>query len=100
MREFSLLNLGPFSQKLCLVNRPYKLPNYCLLLNGSHSRMYTPVKHISLSFIAFIGHDIYVQIKQNGTHQSTMFHNIQALLDVLQHSHGSHSINSVFILVR
>jgi len=23
MRESSLLNMGPFSQKLCLVNRPY-----------------------------------------------------------------------------
>jgi len=23
MREFSLLDLGPFSQNLCLVNRPY-----------------------------------------------------------------------------
>jgi len=24
MREFSLLNLGPFSQKLCLVNSPWR----------------------------------------------------------------------------
>ena len=62
--------------------------------------MYTPVKHVILSFIAFIRHDIYVQIKKNGTHRSTMFHNIQALLDMLQRSHGSHSINSVFILLR
>jgi len=49
--------------------------------------MYTPVKHIILSFIAFVRHDIYVQIKQNVTHQSTMFCNIQALLDMLQRSH-------------
>jgi len=62
--------------------------------------MYTPVKHKILSFIAFIRHDIYVEIKQNGTHQSTMFHNIQELLDMLQRSHGSHSVNSVYILVR
>jgi len=62
--------------------------------------MYKPVKHIILSFIAFIRHDIYVQIKQNGTHQRTMFRNIQVFLDMLQRSHGSHSINSVFILVR
>jgi len=52
--------------------------------------MYTPVKHIILSFIAFIHHDIYVQIKQNGTHQSTMFHNIQALPDMSQRSHNFH----------
>ena len=62
--------------------------------------MHTPVKHIILSFIVFIRHSIYIQIKQNGAHQSTMFHNIQALLDMLQRSHGSHSIHSVFILVR
>jgi len=36
-----------------------------------------------LSFIAFIRHNIYVQIKQNGTHQSAMFHDVQALLDML-----------------
>jgi len=29
-------------------------------------------------------------MKQNGTHQSTMFHNIQALLDMLQRSHSFH----------
>ena len=47
------------------------------------------MKHIILSFIAFIRHDIYVQIKQNGTHQSMMFNNIQALRDMLQRSHNS-----------
>jgi len=52
--------------------------------------MYILVKHIILSFIAFICHDIYVQIKQNGTHQSTMFHNVQALLDKSQRSHSFH----------
>ena len=60
--------------------------------------MHTPVKHIILSFIAFIRHDIYVQIKQNGTHQSTMFRNIQALLDMLQRSHNSHTGHSIFIV--
>jgi len=29
----------------------------------------------------------YVQIKQTGTHQNTMFRNIQALLDMSQRSH-------------
>ena len=54
--------------------------------------MYTPVKHVILSFIAFIRHDIYVQIKKNGTHRSTMFHDIQALLDMSQPSHSFHII--------
>jgi len=44
------------------------------------------VKHIILRFIAFIRHDIYVQIKQNGTHQSMMFNNIQALREISQRS--------------
>jgi len=48
------------------------------------------MKHIILSFIVFIRHDIYAQIKQSGTHQSTMFRNIQALLDMLQRSHNFH----------
>jgi len=47
------------------------------------------VKHIILIFIAFIRHDIYVKIKQNGTHQSMMFNNIQALRDISQRSHNS-----------
>jgi len=29
----------------------------------------------------------YIQIKQTGTHQSTTFRNIQALLDMSQRSH-------------
>jgi len=33
-----------------------------------------------------------------GTHQITMFHNIQALLNMLQRSHNSHTINSVLIV--
>jgi len=49
--------------------------------------MYTPVKHVILSFIAFIRHDMHVQIKQNSTHQNMMFYNIQLVLDMLQRSH-------------
>jgi len=45
-----------------------------------------------LSFTVFICHDIEVQIEQNGTHQSTMFHYIQALLDMLQRSHTFHML--------
>jgi len=41
-----------------------------------------------LNLIAFIRHDVCVQIKQNGTHQSIMLCNIQALLDMLQRSHN------------
>jgi len=59
--------------------------------------MHTPVKHIILSFRVFIRHDIYVQIKQNGTHQSTMFHNIQVFLDMLQRSHNFH-ILTLFVM--
>ena len=62
--------------------------------------MYTPVKHEILSFIGFIRHDIYVQIKQNGTHQCMMFHNIQAFLDMSQRSYNSHNTNSVLNVVR
>jgi len=40
------------------------------------------MKHVILSFMAFICHDIYVQIKQKGTRQSTIFHDIQALRHV------------------
>jgi len=29
----------------------------------------------------------YIRIKQHGTHQGMMFHNIQALLDMSQRSH-------------
>jgi len=38
--------------------------------------------------MAFIRHNIYIQVKRNGTHQSTNFRNIQALLDMLQRSHN------------
>jgi len=62
--------------------------------------MYTPVKHIILSFIVFIRHNMYVQIKQNDTQQSMMFHNIQGLLDMSQHSHNSYTINSVLNVMR
>jgi len=54
------------------------------------------VKHIILSFIAFIRHDIYVQIKQNGTQQSMMFNNIQALRDISQRSHNSRLLILLF----
>jgi len=37
-----------------------------------------------LNLIAFIPHDVYFQIKQNGTHQSMMLRYIQAFLDMLQ----------------
>jgi len=33
---------------------------------------------------------IYVQIKQIGTYQNMTFHNIRALVDMLQRSHNSH----------
>ena len=48
------------------------------------------MKYTILSFVAFICRDIQVQIEQNGTHQSTMFHDMQALLDMLQRSHTFH----------
>jgi len=48
------------------------------------------VKHIIFGFIAFIHHNKYVQITQTGTHQYTMYHNIQALLDMSQRSHNFH----------
>jgi len=40
MREFSLLNLGPFSQKLCLVNRPINCP-FTNHFSSVHTRKYT-----------------------------------------------------------
>jgi len=46
------------------------------------------VKHIIFGFIAFIHHNKYVQITQTGTHQYTMYHNIQTLLDMSQRSHN------------
>jgi len=61
--------------------------------------MHTAVKNIILSFIVFIRHSIYIQIKQNGTHQSMMFHNVQALLDMLQCSHNFH-ILILFVMIR
>jgi len=48
------------------------------------------VKHIIFGFIDFIHHNKYVQTTQTGTHQYTMYHNIQALLDMSQRSHNSH----------
>ena len=39
-----------------------------------------------------------MQMKQNGTHQVSMFYNIQALLIILQHSHNSHIIDSGLML--
>jgi len=65
-------------------------PINCPNINYSstvHTRKYTPVKYMILSFIAFIRHNLYVQIKQIGTHQNTMFRNIQALFDMSQRSH-------------
>ena len=61
--------------------------------------MHTPMKHVILSFIVFICHSIYIQIKQNGTHQRTIFHNIQALLDMLQRSHNF-NILILFVMIR
>ena len=46
------------------------------------------MKHIIFGFIAFIHHNKYVQITQTGTHQYTMYHNIQTLLDMSQRSHN------------
>jgi len=48
------------------------------------------VKHIIFGFIAFIHHNKYVQITQTGTHQYTMYNNIQTLLDMSQRSYNSH----------
>jgi len=41
-------------------------------------------------FIVFIHHSKYVQITQTGTHQYTIYHDIQAILDMSQRSHNSH----------
>ena len=41
---------------------------------------------------------IYVQIKQIGTHQNTTFHNIRALLDMLQCSHNSHILILILVI--
>jgi len=49
-------------------------------------------------FDNFINYNNNVQIKHNSTHQVTMFHNIQALLTMLQCSHDSHTINSILIV--
>jgi len=51
------------------------------------------VKHIIFGFIAFIHHNKYVQITQIGTHQYSMYHNIQALLNMSQRSKTSHILN-------
>jgi len=53
-----------------------------------HTRKYTPVKYKILSFIAFLRHNIHVQLKQNGIQQSMVFCNIQALFDMPQRSHN------------
>ena len=47
------------------------------------------MKHIIFGFVVFIPHNKYVQITQTGTHQYSMYHNIQALLDMSQRSHNS-----------
>jgi len=52
--------------------------------------MYTPVKHIIFGFTVFIHRNKYVQITQTGTHQYTMYHNIQALLDMSQCTYNFH----------
>jgi len=62
--------------------------------------MHTPKKHIILNLTALIRHDICIQIKQNSAHQIRKFRNIQALLDMSQRSHKSHTINSVLNVVR
>ena len=48
------------------------------------------MKHVIFGFIVFIHHNTYVQITQTGTHQYTMYHNIQVLLDMSQRSYNSH----------
>jgi len=62
--------------------------------------MYTPVKHIIFGFIAFIYHNKYIQIKQTGTHQNTMFRNIQALLDMSQRSYNFYNFILRFSILR
>jgi len=41
-------------------------------------------------FIVFIHHNKYVQMTQTGTHQCTVYHNIQELLVMSQRSYNSH----------
>jgi len=48
------------------------------------------MKHIILGFIAFIHHNKYVQMTITGTHQYTMYHGMQVLLDVSQCSYNSY----------
>ena len=50
------------------------------------------MKNIIFGLIVFIHHNKYVQITQTGIHQYTMYHNIQALLDMSPHSHNSHML--------
>jgi len=59
----------------------------------------THIKRIVDSYFwYFINRNRYMQMKQNGTHQVSMFYNIQALLIILQHSHNSHIIDSGLML--
>ena len=48
------------------------------------------MKHTIFGFITFIHHNKYVQITQTGTHQYTIYHTIQTLLDMSQRSYDSH----------
>jgi len=59
--EFSLLDLGPYSQKLCLVNRPYQLPVTDSFLTIRAER-YTPQRNNGLKcyFTIFIIHNVKV----------------------------------------
>ena len=48
------------------------------------------MKHIIFGFIAFIHHNKYIQMTQTGTHQYTMYHNIQILLEMSQWLYNLH----------
>ena len=80
------MRLGVF-----FAENPQNQPDVKVLsLNGSHYKIYTPVKHIIFGFIVFIHHNKYVQITQTGTYQYMMYHNIQTLLDMSQRSSNPH----------
>jgi len=49
--------------------------------------MHTSNKLVILNSYSLLFITTYIRIKQHGTHQSMMFHSIQALLDMSQRSH-------------
>jgi len=79
-----LLNPGPSSQKQIWLTGLLLF----LIPQTNHFNRYTLENCIFITI--FICHELQFQMTQKGTHQSTIFHDVQALLDMSQRSYNSH----------